>query len=64
MKPFAGNHDIGIAKRNQKLSNTRVILENVFVVLSPIYRIFKKSIYKCTNFNHDLYFDALIFKKK
>ncbi|XP_060846197.1 uncharacterized protein LOC132925853 [Rhopalosiphum padi] len=46
MKPFLGNHNIGTAKRtfNQKLSSTRVIVENVFGVLTSVYRIFKKPI--------------------
>lgn len=46
MKPFLGNHDIDTAERtfNQKLSSTRVIVENVFGVLTSVYRIFKKPI--------------------
>lgn len=45
MKPFPGNHDIGTAERtyNYKLSSTRVIVENVFGVLTSVYRIFKKT---------------------
>lgn len=46
MKPFPGNHDIGTVERtfNYKLSSTRVIVENVFGVLSSVFRIFKKPI--------------------
>lgn len=46
MKPFPGNHDTGTKERtfNYKLSSTRVIVENVFGVLTSVFRIFKKPI--------------------
>lgn len=46
MKPFAGNHNIGTKERtfNYKLSSSRVIVENVFGVLTSAFRIFQKPI--------------------
>jgi Plant transposon protein. len=46
LKPFPGDHDIGTAERtfNTKLASSRVIVENVFGVLTSVYRIFKKPI--------------------
>lgn len=44
MKPFPGNHVMGSLQRtfNIRLSSTRVIVENVFGVLTSVFRIFKK----------------------
>lgn len=44
MKPYPGNHDGGTLQRtfNYRLSSARVIVENVFGVLSSVFRIFKK----------------------
>lgn len=44
MKPFPGNHIMGSLQRtfNMRLSSTRVIVENVFGVLTTVFRIFKK----------------------
>lgn len=44
MKPYPGNHDSGSLQRtfNCRLSSSRVIVENVFGVLSSVFRIFKK----------------------
>lgn len=46
MKPFEGNHSIGTKERtfNYKLSSSRVVVENVFGVLTSAFRIFKKPI--------------------
>jgi len=46
MKPFPGNHEIGSPKRifNQKLSSSRVVIENVFGIMAAKFRIFKKPI--------------------
>lgn len=46
MKPFPGNHDMGTRERtfNTRLSSTRVTVENVFGVLTAVFRIFKKPI--------------------
>lgn len=46
LKPFPGNHDLGTVERtfNYKLSSTRVIVENVFGVLTSVFRIFQKPI--------------------
>ncbi|CAF4947203.1 unnamed protein product [Pieris macdunnoughi] len=43
MKPFPGNHPLGSLQRNfnKRLSSTRVIVENVFGVLTTVFRIFK-----------------------
>lgn len=44
MKPYPGNHDSGSLQRtfNCRLFSSRVIVENVFGVLSSVFRIFKK----------------------
>lgn len=46
IKPFPGNYAVGTKERtfNYKLSSTRVIVENVFGVLTSVFRIFKKPI--------------------
>lgn len=45
MKPFPGNHEMVTREHtfNTRLSSTRVIVENVFGVLTAVFRIFKKS---------------------
>ncbi|KAJ8980499.1 hypothetical protein NQ317_000615 [Molorchus minor] len=46
LKPYPGIHERGSQKRifNQRLSSTRVVVENVFGILSSVFRIFKKPI--------------------
>lgn len=46
MKPFPGHHAIGTPERlfNQKLSSSRVTVENTFGIMSSVFRIFKKPI--------------------
>jgi len=46
MKRFPGNHEIDSPKRifNQKLSSSRVVIENVFGIMAAKFRIFKKPI--------------------
>lgn len=46
MKPYPGNHTSGSEKRifNQRLSSARVVVENVFGILSSKFRIFRKPI--------------------
>lgn len=46
MKPYPGNHTSESPQRifNQKLSGSRVVVENVFGILAARYRIFKKPI--------------------
>lgn len=46
MKPYPGNHDINSPKRifNQKLSSSRVVVENAFGILASRFRIFRKPI--------------------
>lgn len=46
MKPYPGNHTTGSEKRifNQRLSSARVVVENVFGILSSRFRIFRKPI--------------------
>lgn len=46
MKPYPGNHQIGSPKRifNQRLSSSRVVVENAFGILSTVFRVFKKPI--------------------
>lgn len=46
MKPFPGHHAIGTPERlfNQKLSSSRVAVENTFGITSSVFRIFKKPI--------------------
>lgn len=44
MKPYPGNHDSDSLQRtfNYRLSSSRAIVENVFGVLTSVFRIFKK----------------------
>lgn len=46
IKPYVGNHSIGTKERtfNYKLSSSRVVVENVFGVLTSAFRIFQKPI--------------------
>lgn len=46
MKPFPGHHGIGTPERifNQKLSSSRVTVENTFGIMSSVFRIIKKLI--------------------
>lgn len=46
MKPFPGHHAAGTPERlfNQKLSSSRVAVENTFGIMSSVFRIFKKPI--------------------
>lgn len=46
MKPYPGNHTTVSQKRifNQRLSSARVVVENVFGILSSKFRIFRKPI--------------------
>lgn len=46
MKPFSGSHNVGTKERtfNYKLSSSRVIVENVFGILTSVFRIFRKPI--------------------
>ncbi|XP_022818061.1 uncharacterized protein LOC111350654 [Spodoptera litura] len=46
MKPFPGHHALGTPERlfNQKLSSSRVAVENTFGIMSSVFRIFKKPI--------------------
>ncbi|CAH1959336.1 unnamed protein product [Acanthoscelides obtectus] len=46
MKPFPGHHAVGTPKRlfNQKLSSSRVTIENTFGIISSVFRIFKRPI--------------------
>lgn len=44
MKPYPGNHDLGTPTRNfnQKLSRSRVVVENTFGILAAKFRVFRK----------------------
>lgn len=44
MKPFPGHHAIGTPQRlfNQKLSSSRVVVENTFGIMASKFRVFKK----------------------
>lgn len=44
MKPYPGNHEMDTPKRifNQRLSSSRVVVENVFGIISSVFRVFKK----------------------
>ncbi|CAH1999221.1 unnamed protein product [Acanthoscelides obtectus] len=46
MKPFPGHHAVGTPERlfNQKLSSSRVTIENTFGIMSSVFRIFKRPI--------------------
>ncbi|CAF4945811.1 unnamed protein product [Pieris macdunnoughi] len=46
MKPYPGQHNIGSPKRifNQCLSRARVVVENTFVVLTSVFRIYRRPI--------------------
>lgn len=46
MKPYPGEHTIGTSKRifNNRLSSSRVIVENTFGILASKFRIFRKPI--------------------
>ncbi|XP_047034656.1 protein ANTAGONIST OF LIKE HETEROCHROMATIN PROTEIN 1-like [Helicoverpa zea] len=46
MKPFPGNYNFNTMERtfNHKLSSSRVIVENVFGILTTVFRIFRKPI--------------------
>ncbi|XP_022186175.1 uncharacterized protein LOC111045159 [Nilaparvata lugens] len=46
MKPFPGDHEYGSAKRifNDRLSRSRIIVENTFGILSARFRVFRKPI--------------------
>jgi hypothetical protein len=46
MKLFPGNQDVGTPKRsfNQRLSSARVVVENVFGIMSSVFRILRKPI--------------------
>jgi hypothetical protein len=46
MKPFPGKQDVGTPKRifNQRLSSARVVVENVFGIVSSVFRILRKPI--------------------
>lgn len=46
MKPFPGHHAIGTPERvfNQKLSSSRLVMENAFGIMSSVFRILKKPI--------------------
>jgi len=46
MKPYPGNHEFGSEKRlfNEKLSSSRVLVENTFGILASRFRIFRKPI--------------------
>ncbi|CAH2095637.1 unnamed protein product [Euphydryas editha] len=46
MKPFPGNHNFNTMERtfNYKLSSSCIIVENVFGILTTVFRIFKKPI--------------------
>ncbi|KAJ8910310.1 hypothetical protein NQ315_012231 [Exocentrus adspersus] len=46
LKPYPGSHELGSPKRifNQRLSSTRVVVENAFGILSSVFRIFRKPI--------------------
>ncbi|XP_072943516.1 uncharacterized protein [Epargyreus clarus] len=46
MKPFPGDHHFNTMERtfNYKLSSSRIIVENVFGILTTVFRIFKKPI--------------------
>lgn len=46
MKPFPGEHPEGSLKRNfnKKLSQARIVVENVFGVMSAIFRVLRKPI--------------------
>lgn len=49
MKPFPGFHALGTPERffNQRLSNSRVVVENAFGILASKFRIFKTTIPLC-----------------
>lgn len=46
MKPFPGNHGVGTPQRifNEQLSRSRVIVENVFGIMTAVFRVFRKPI--------------------
>lgn len=46
MKPYPGSHNEGTPKRifNNKLSSSRVVVENAFGILASRFRIFRKPI--------------------
>lgn len=46
MKPYPGNHEINTPQRifNEKLSGSRVVVENVFGIMSEVFRVFGKPI--------------------
>lgn len=46
MKPYPGNHEFGSDKRlfNEKLSSSRVLIENTFGILASRFRVFRKPI--------------------
>lgn len=46
MKPFPGNHEFGTPQRifNEELSRARVKVENVFGIMSAVFRVFRKPI--------------------
>jgi hypothetical protein len=46
MKPFPGNQDVGTPKQifNQRLSSARVVVQNVFGIMSSVFRILRKPI--------------------
>ncbi|XP_041982596.1 uncharacterized protein LOC121735745 [Aricia agestis] len=70
MKPYPGIHNIGNPKRifNDKLSRSRVIVENTFGVLCTKFRIFWKAICAVSRKSYTYYFDlytiAQLPKKK
>lgn len=46
MKPYPGNHETGTPERifNQKLSSSRVVVENTFGIMASVFRVFKNPI--------------------
>jgi hypothetical protein len=45
MKPFPGNQDVGYPKRIfNRLSSAHAVVENVFGIMSPMFRILRKPI--------------------